>query len=100
MALIVVVATGGAAGAILGPLLLQGLTTWTKSTNGDPQAVPWLALALVSLAGLAALGLVRPDPRTIGANLARYYPGEIVQVLPSDADEATQLALGANSDDA
>ena len=26
--------------------------------------------------------------------------GEILQVLPSDADEATQLALGANSDDA
>jgi MFS family permease len=79
-----VVVTGGAAGAILGPLLLQGLTTWTKNTNADPQAVPWLGLALLSLVGLAALAAVRPDPRTIGANLALYYPGETTQA-PSDA---------------
>ena len=26
--------------------------------------------------------------------------GEILQLLPSDSDEATQLVLGANSDDA
>jgi len=37
--------------------------------------VPWLALPLLIIPGMILVFFVRPDPKDIGMNLERYYPG-------------------------
>jgi MFS family permease len=73
------VVMGGAVGAIGGPFLLAAFMGWVERAGADSMAAPWLALPLLSLAGIAALVAVRPDPRQIAADLASYYPGEVIQ---------------------
>jgi MFS family permease len=71
-----VVVMGGAVGAIFGPFLLAGLRTWAGSMGWNVDAAAWLSIAPLTALGLLAVLFIRPDPREIGANLARYYPGE------------------------
>ena len=68
------VVTGGAIGAIAGPGLLNVVALWATGTGANTLALSWLALSALSLVGVVALALIRPDPRHIAANLASYYP--------------------------
>lgn len=68
------VITGGAVGAIFGPMLL-GLVTGSGTTRLQI-TLPWLILPLFNVLAIAAIATIRPDPRRIAADLDRYYPGE------------------------
>ena len=79
------VVTGGAVGAIFGPLLLATFSGWARSAGLDTLAVPWLGMAAISAAGVASFWFIRPDPRQIASNLEEYYPGETVRQSVEDS---------------
>lgn len=79
---------GGAAGAIIGPLVLATLSGWSRLSNNSVEAtlsLQWIVLLLPSTISVVALALVRPDPRKIATNLPAYYPGEAEPVVATSA---------------
>jgi MFS family permease len=70
------VAMGGAVGAILGPFLLAGITSWSKGVGADPNVTSWLVIPPLATIAFFALLTIRPDPRDVASNLADYYPLE------------------------
>src|SRR4051794_13338568 len=74
------VLTGGAVGAILGPLFFSALSGWITTAHGDPLIWSWLAVPPLTLLALLVLGMMRPDPRDIASNLEHYYPGETISI--------------------
>ena len=91
-----VVVTGGAIGAIAGPGLLNVVALWAKGTGANTLALSWLALSALSLVGVAALALIRPDPRHIAANLADYYPDAVW--APKAVSDVGAQGAGANAE--
>jgi MFS family permease len=68
-----------ALGSVIGLLVTPALVTVTEPLAADiglPHlVVPWLALPLLIIPGMILVYFVRPDPKEIGMNLERYYPG-------------------------
>jgi MFS family permease len=104
------VATAGAVGAVLGPLIAIGAQSGAQALGIDRGAGPFL---LVPLTGAAAIALViglRPDPRAVASDLRRWYPAldpipeppparprnQLVRLVPARAAiTATALAQAA-----
>ncbi|HLI29201.1 MAG TPA: MFS transporter [Chloroflexota bacterium] len=65
-------------GALLGALVAPGMVSVAQAlaqrVRLDPLAAAWLLVPLAGLPSLALLALIRPDPREIARELARYYP--------------------------
>jgi MFS family permease len=69
------VATGSLVGIALSPLVMA-IAEWTAArAGGEALGWPWLMLPLLIVAGMLLVTFVRPDPKEIGQNLERYYPG-------------------------
>ena len=68
-----------ALGSVIGLMVTPALVTVTEplAVNlGLPHlGVPWLALPALIIPGMVLVFFVRPDPKEIGMNLERYYPG-------------------------
>jgi len=74
------VVIGGTVGAIVGPLLTGPTGRMARARGMDELAGPYFAsAALFLVAALLILARLRPEPREIGRELARFYaaaPGE------------------------
>jgi MFS family permease len=71
------VATGSLIGIALSPLVMSLAETVGARTGYAAIGLPWLMLPLLILFGMALVRFVRPDPKEIGINLDRYYPGYV-----------------------
>jgi MFS family permease len=68
------VATGSLVGLMIGPGLMWLAERVAERTALEAIALPWFMLPTLILAGMVLVTFVRPDPKEIGMNLARYYP--------------------------
>jgi MFS family permease len=69
------VAIGSLVGLVLSPIVVKGGEYVAARTGQDPLGIPWLFLPVFIVAGMAIVSHVRPDPKEIGMNLQKYYPG-------------------------
>ncbi len=78
------VVIGGAAGAILGPLLVGPSGRWALEAGMNELAGPFLAsLVLLSFAAVAIFAGLRPDPRELGREIAERYPETVAHHGPT-----------------
>jgi MFS family permease len=103
------VALGSLVGIMLSPLLMLAGERAAHPLGYDPLGVPWLLLPVLIVAGMVLVAFVRPDPKEIGMNLGRYYPGYAPPPRPSAGEpvrfsvlgllrhEPTRLAIISNS---
>ena len=102
------VLTGSLVGAMGGPVLIAAAQAAAPVLHLDPIAVAWGLVPLLLLPTMVLVSLVRPDPREIAANLARYYPGYAPRATaaapPADrglrslfADRRRRVAYGASA---
>jgi MFS family permease len=69
------IALGSLVGLVISPLLI-GLAESLAKTHGlETLALPWFMLPALIVSGMCMIGFVRPDPKEIGMNLGRYWPG-------------------------
>ncbi|MBU6423581.1 MAG: MFS transporter [Chloroflexi bacterium] len=85
------VLTGAVVGALGGTVLVSVAQLGAPALGADPVALAWLFAPLVILPSMALVLLVRPDPRTIAADLPRFYTG----YRPSAEREEVMIAAGA-----
>ena len=69
------IATGSLGGIALSPLVMGLAEIVGQRTGTESIGLPWLMLPLMIAGGVALVTWVRPDPKEIGQNLERYYPG-------------------------
>ena len=69
------VATGSLVGLAIGPFLMWLAEIIAARTGLEAIALPWLMVPTLIFFGMALVTFVRPDPKEIGMNLERYYPG-------------------------
>lgn len=69
------VLTGALVGALGGPLLIGVAQSNAGSLAIDPTALAWFLVPAVIVPSMALVFLIRPDPKTIAADLVRFYPG-------------------------
>ena len=81
------VASAGAVGAVLGPLLAIGAAHIGETAFGLPhRASPFLTVPFIAIVALLLIRSIRPDPRDVAQNLPTYYPD-----VPVDAPLATTI---------
>jgi MFS family permease len=61
---------GAAVGTIIGPVGTAALEKWATANGVNPIAAPWFAFPIAYLLGVAAILMLRPDPRTIAIRIA------------------------------
>lgn len=71
------VALGSLAGLTVSPPMVAAGQALAEKFGQDPLAMPWLLLPILIVGGMAIVTSVRPDPKEIGMNLERYYPGYV-----------------------
>jgi MFS family permease len=69
------VLTGSVVGAFVGPVIISGGEMIAARFEADAIAVSWALVPLAIIPAIVLILLVRPDPKTIAANLAHYWPG-------------------------
>ncbi|HTI86198.1 MAG TPA: MFS transporter [Alphaproteobacteria bacterium] len=69
------VAFGSILGLLLGPLLVDIAGKVAPKVGIDPLGLPWFFLPALIVLGMVVVSFVNPDPKDIGMNLSRYYPG-------------------------
>ena len=69
------VAMGSLLGLLISPAVVSLSERLARDWGTDPLALPWFMLPALIIPGMALIGFVRPDPKEIGMNLERYYPG-------------------------
>lgn len=77
------VATGSLVGIALSPLVMGIAEMVSQRTGHDPIGLPWLMLPALIIGGMLLVMLVQPDPKEIGQNLERYYPGYVAPPKPA-----------------
>lgn len=68
-------AMGSVVGLIFSPIIIDGSERFAHANGYDPLGVPWFVLPVMTITGMVIVFFVRPDPKEIGMNLSRYYPG-------------------------
>ncbi len=69
------VALGALFGVVASPIIV-GAASWLAPQFGmDPLALAWLLLPILIVTGMVLVLFVKPDPKEIGMNLEKYYPG-------------------------
>ena len=70
------VLSGSLVGAFGAPLMVSAAESLSVPLAIDAMSISWLLIPLTIVPAIVAIGLVRPDPKEIAANLDRYYPGQ------------------------
>ena len=68
------VAMGSMVGLAVSPPLIHVAEVFAHRIGQEPLGLPWLLLPVLIIPGMALVALVRPDPKSIGMHLERYYP--------------------------
>jgi MFS family permease len=71
------VALGSLAGLLFFPPIMRFSEIYAPAFGLNALGLPWLLIPLLILPGMVLIRLVRPDPKEIGMNLGRYYPGYV-----------------------
>lgn len=69
------VALGSLIGVAVSPVLVSVSDWLAPRFDMNPLALAWLLLPLMILTGIVLVSFVNPDPKEIGADLSKYYPG-------------------------
>jgi len=69
------VALGSLVGVISSPIIVSTSEKLAPSFRMDPLALAWMILPVLIVTGMILITFVRPDPKEIGMNLSKYYPG-------------------------
>jgi MFS family permease len=77
------VAMGSLIGLVFSPIVVGLGESVARTTGHDPLSLPWFLMPLLILPGMAMVYMVRPDPKEIGMNLGRFYPGYTAPPRPS-----------------
>jgi MFS family permease len=86
--------TGALLGALGGPLLIAAAQAGAGPLRLDSTVLAWWLVPVVLIPSMGLVFLIRPDPRTIAANLAHFYPG---YRAPLALDQDGGLASGAGA---
>ncbi len=78
------VALGSLGSLAASPAVVRLAESAAPQIGADPLALPWLMVPAFIVPGMALIALVRPDPKEIGMNLARYYPGYVPAPRPTE----------------
>ncbi|MFN3892324.1 MAG: MFS transporter [Beijerinckiaceae bacterium] len=92
------VALGSLGGLLLSPTLVFVADPIARQTGLDPLGLPWFFLPILIVTGMFIVSFVKPDPKTIGMNLADYWPGyKAVEKRPAvSAENFSAMALLRN----
>ena len=102
------IALGSLVGLVIGPLVVTASDAIAPGLGVDPLGLPWLFVPVLIIFGMVIVTFVHPDPKEIGMNLERYYPGyvppprlAVEQGVPFSAlsllrQTPTRLAIVAN----
>jgi len=71
------VALGSLVGLVFLPPIMYFAETTAPALGLHALGLPWMLIPLLILPGMVLIKLVRPDPKEIGMNLGRYYPGYV-----------------------
>ena len=80
-------ALGSLVGLVVSPAVISFADSVSKSLGQDPLGLPWFLLPILIVPGMIIVAFVRPDPKVIGMNLEKYYPGYVAP--PRTAASAT-----------
>jgi MFS family permease len=69
------IAMGSMVGLVISPFVVKGSELFSGRIGIDALGLPWLVLPLLIIVGMVIVGFIRPDPKEIGENLRKYYPG-------------------------
>lgn len=69
------VASAGAIGSIVGPLLGSGLVLLAAAAGVRASAAPWLLVPMTALVAIALVRGIAVDPRDVARDLDAYFPG-------------------------
>jgi MFS family permease len=69
------VALGSLVGIMITPLLVSIAEILASGSGHEPLGLAWLMLPVLIVPGMILVAFVRPDPKEIGMQLERYYPG-------------------------
>ena len=89
------VLTGSLIGALLAPALVATAQAAAPALRMDPAALVWLLVPLALVPCMLLVAQVRPDPKEIASNLARYYPGYVAPAAPRPAGALPVPSVGA-----
>ena len=76
------VATGGAVGSVIGPIVAAGVGSLALVVGLTRGAGPFLLVPAFAVVAIALVARLHPDPREIAADLPRYYRGLEPQPAP------------------
>ncbi len=82
------IATGSLVGILLSPLVMGLADHIAERTGHSALGLPWLMMPVLILGGMILVFFVHPDPKEIGMNLSRYYPGYVQPPKLSPGQEA------------
>ncbi len=88
------VLTGSVAGAFVAPLLVSAAEWIGAATGGEPLALAWFLVPVALVPASVLTMMVRPDPKTIAANLKTYWPGYEPSSSAARASEKTVQKRG------
>lgn len=87
------IAMGSLIGLAIAPLVVSGAETFSRRIGQDPLALPWFMLPVLIIAGMGLIAFVRPDPKQIGMELERYYPGYRAPPAPPEGQAEFSASL-------
>ena len=76
------VATGGAVGSVIGPIVAAGVGSLALAIGITRGAGPFLLVPVFAAVAIVLVVRLRPDPREIAADLPRYYRGLAAEPAP------------------
>jgi MFS family permease len=90
------VALGSLGGLLLSPTLVFVAEPVARQTGLDPLGLPWFFLPVLIVTGMFIISFVRPDPKVIGMNLAKYWqdykpPAKPTTLKPEEFSAMTLL---------
>jgi MFS family permease len=83
------VALGSLVGVVSSPIIVSISEKLAPSFKMEPLALAWMILPVLIVTGIVLISFVRPDPKEIGMNLSKYYPG----YTPPPRTEAKQVSF-------
>lgn len=87
------VAMGSLLGLVICPLLIAGSEAFASRIGQDPLGLPWFLMPILIVPGMLIVRAIRPDPKTIGMQLDRYYAD--ASPAPRTGAHATKFHAGA-----
>jgi MFS family permease len=83
------VALGSLIGLVISPVMLTVSDRMAASIGQHPLGLPWFMLPLLIVSGMVIVSFVRPDPKVIGMQLDKYYPGYVAPQRPAGERHST-----------